>query len=197
MAIIGTLPYTISDGQVIDAVPVQANFNWILSQVNANAIGVAPGASGNALISNGTIWTSVSLTSQLTAYATLASPNFTGSPTAPTGSRGESDNLLATNEFATQIGIGTAQSAWTLYSSRAAGTVYTNYANGPLCVSVGVTFFASGDSAELEINGASLCKLTAAGAGQQNMWCIVPYEGSYELVLTGSAALTASTWREF
>ena len=35
--IIGALPNNILDGQVIDAVPVMANFNWIVSQVNANA----------------------------------------------------------------------------------------------------------------------------------------------------------------
>ena len=37
MAIIGTLPNTISDGQLADAVPVMADFTWIVNQVNANA----------------------------------------------------------------------------------------------------------------------------------------------------------------
>lgn len=35
--IINTLPYNIQDGQLIDAVPVQGNFDWIVAQVNANA----------------------------------------------------------------------------------------------------------------------------------------------------------------
>lgn len=35
--IINTLPYTIADGDLIDAVPVQGNFDWIVAQVNANA----------------------------------------------------------------------------------------------------------------------------------------------------------------
>ena len=35
-AIIGALPNVILDGQVIDAVPVMNDFNWIVSQVNAN-----------------------------------------------------------------------------------------------------------------------------------------------------------------
>jgi len=43
-AIIGPLPNNIVDGTVIDAVPVMANFDWIVSQVNANA-----GAITNAL----------------------------------------------------------------------------------------------------------------------------------------------------
>lgn len=35
-AIIGTLPFNIVDGQVIDAVPVMGDLNFIVSQVNAN-----------------------------------------------------------------------------------------------------------------------------------------------------------------
>ena len=37
MAIIGTLPNTISNGQTVDATPVMADFNFIVNQVNANA----------------------------------------------------------------------------------------------------------------------------------------------------------------
>jgi len=37
MPIIGTLPNNIQDGQIIDAVPVMADFNFIVNQVNANA----------------------------------------------------------------------------------------------------------------------------------------------------------------
>jgi hypothetical protein len=41
--IVGTLPNNIQNGQVEDAVPVMANLNWIINQVNANAqaIGLA------------------------------------------------------------------------------------------------------------------------------------------------------------
>ena len=34
--IIGAMPNQIANGTIIDAVPVMANFNWILAQVNAN-----------------------------------------------------------------------------------------------------------------------------------------------------------------
>lgn len=44
--IVGPLPFNIVDGQIIDAVPVMADFNWIVSQVNANA---AAGSVPNAL----------------------------------------------------------------------------------------------------------------------------------------------------
>jgi hypothetical protein len=37
MTIVNPLPYTIQNGQAVDAVPVMANFNQIVSNVNANA----------------------------------------------------------------------------------------------------------------------------------------------------------------
>jgi hypothetical protein len=37
MAIIGTLPNNIQDGQLVDATPLMADFNFIVNQVNANA----------------------------------------------------------------------------------------------------------------------------------------------------------------
>lgn len=33
---IGSLPEDIQNGEIIDAVPVMANFDWIVDQVNAN-----------------------------------------------------------------------------------------------------------------------------------------------------------------
>jgi hypothetical protein len=38
MTIIGTLPNNIQDGQVADAAPIMADFNFIVNQVNANAL---------------------------------------------------------------------------------------------------------------------------------------------------------------
>lgn len=41
VAIVGALPNTIANGQALDATPVMADFNWIVSQVNANAAALA------------------------------------------------------------------------------------------------------------------------------------------------------------
>ncbi len=41
MSIIGTLPNTIANGDPLDATPVMADFNWIVSQVNGNAAPLA------------------------------------------------------------------------------------------------------------------------------------------------------------
>ena len=119
--------------------------------------------------------------------------------TAATASLGESDNFLANTQFVTQVGVGTLNSSWTSKPSRSAGTIYSNLGNGPLFVTAGVTFFAAGDTATWSVNGVVISKLAATGAtaGQQYMMVIVPLSGVYELTLTGSAALIASSWREF
>lgn len=45
MSIIAALPYALADGQIADAVPVQSNFDWIVSEVNANAGPASPNTS--------------------------------------------------------------------------------------------------------------------------------------------------------
>ena len=52
MAIIGVLPNTISNGQAVDATPVMADFNFIVNQVNANAVqvGTLAAPSGTRII---------------------------------------------------------------------------------------------------------------------------------------------------
>jgi hypothetical protein len=51
MAIIGTLPNNIQNGQVVDANPVMADFNYIVNQVNANAnpLGTLTAPSGTVM----------------------------------------------------------------------------------------------------------------------------------------------------
>jgi len=41
-AVIGSLPHNITNGQLIDATPVMADFNWIRDQVNANVPAIVP-----------------------------------------------------------------------------------------------------------------------------------------------------------
>lgn len=49
MAIIGTLPNNIQNGQQVDATPVMADFNFIVNQVNANATPLGTISSGALL----------------------------------------------------------------------------------------------------------------------------------------------------
>jgi hypothetical protein len=52
MAIIGTLPNNIQNGQTVDATPVMADFNFIVNQVNANAnpLGTFTAPSGTRML---------------------------------------------------------------------------------------------------------------------------------------------------
>ena len=49
-ALVNPLPYNIQNGQVEDAVPVMANFNWLVSQVNANVAAAIAGTATSGLI---------------------------------------------------------------------------------------------------------------------------------------------------
>lgn len=53
--IIGALPNNIQNGQVEDAVPVMANYNWIVNQVNANAaqLSLTPQLASANIFTNG------------------------------------------------------------------------------------------------------------------------------------------------
>jgi len=65
--IIGTLPNTISNGQPMDAVPLMADFNWIVNQTNANAAGIGNANSFSAVQSGiaGTAAASFPIVSQI------------------------------------------------------------------------------------------------------------------------------------
>lgn len=71
MPIVNPLPNTIANGQLEDAVPVMANFNWLVSQVNGNA---CPATSGLGMLKgNGTGGTSTAVAG--TDYAGITSVN--------------------------------------------------------------------------------------------------------------------------
>jgi hypothetical protein len=46
VSIVGPMPSQLQDGQLIDAVPLMANFNYIVSQVNANVPPLIPSTAG-------------------------------------------------------------------------------------------------------------------------------------------------------
>lgn len=68
MAIIGTLPNNIQDGQVADAVPVMADFNFIVSQVNANAQPIATPSVGSLV--------------SVQVFSTVGTATYTANPLA-------------------------------------------------------------------------------------------------------------------
>lgn len=94
MAIIGTLPNNIQNGQAVDANPVMADFNYIVNQVNANA---APSATavttgstaslstltttsgGSALAGNVTVSSSAQLNLTVTSTGSSSYQKFVNS----------------------------------------------------------------------------------------------------------------------
>jgi hypothetical protein len=85
MAIIGTLPNNIQNGQSVDANPLMADFNFIVNQVNANAnpIGTFTAPSGTTMAfqqaSAPIGWTAVNTAAYQDAFLRTVTPvNFTG-----------------------------------------------------------------------------------------------------------------------
>jgi hypothetical protein len=70
--------------------------NWVDGRITAPMLGSGTPTSGTYL--NGDLqWSAI----DLSPYATLASPSFTGTPTAPTAASGTNTTQLATTEFVT------------------------------------------------------------------------------------------------
>ena len=67
MTIINPLPYNIADGQAIDAVPVMADLNQIVSNVNANAAALAGSSSQVFNVANATTTTQAAPLGQIQA----------------------------------------------------------------------------------------------------------------------------------
>jgi hypothetical protein len=127
MAIIGTLPNNIQNGQVVDANPVMADFNFIVNQVNANGQSIAGLAtamllspSKGSLINIQAFGTSGTYTPTVNATKALvlavggggAGGGFTASASllaAPGGSGGSTALLWITSGLVSAaVGIGAA-----------------------------------------------------------------------------------------
>jgi hypothetical protein len=127
--------YVLQEEYVLNPLLVNATFFgwWFIGQTASNSLGVdgltqfteytigAQGGSANAL------------------FAPLASPAFTGVPTAPTATEGTNTTQLATTAFvlanAPDNGIGVGQTWQVLTGSRARNTSYQNTTEKPIMVS--------------------------------------------------------------
>ena len=96
MAIIGTLPNNIQNGQLADAVPLMADLNFIVNQVNANAnpIGTLTAPSGTTMSFNQAAaplgWTAQTGTAYDNAMLRLVAPSSFGGTAGVVGA----SNLL-------------------------------------------------------------------------------------------------------
>lgn len=102
MAIISPLPYTIANGQAVDAAPVMADLNQIVNNVNANAAGL----SQSNTYTSGT-------TQNFTSATTLVSGTTSG--TAEPVPRSQADTLYApATAVATTTFHTTSGAAWSV-----------------------------------------------------------------------------------
>ncbi len=111
--IIGPLPSTLVNGTTADATQVMGDFNWIVNQTNAGA--AASGVNSDITALTG-LTTPLALTEGGTGAITapaaltnlgaagLASPVFTGTPTAPTAAAGTNTTQIATTAFVNSSG---------------------------------------------------------------------------------------------
>ena len=77
MPIIGALPNTILNGQPIDAIPVMADFNWLMTQTNANAAANGANTDITSLASLVTVPPIVTSSSKPSFRQALINGNFT------------------------------------------------------------------------------------------------------------------------
>lgn len=125
MSIIGALPVTLSNGTTADATQVMTDFNWIVSQTNANGAALAGGNAftGPQTIGGDVITTNTALqtlTNKTLTAPTINSPVFggTGTGTLTQGGNG----VVVPGAYVPQVAttatmIGAGNIAWVLASA--------------------------------------------------------------------------------
>lgn len=140
-------------------------------------------------------------------YAPLASPAFTGAPTAPTPASGDNNTGVATTEFVqtavNNAALGVGQTWQSLTGSRAFGVTYTNSTAKPIMISV--TGWGTDGTQRCEIACAvggvvvgslSTTEVDGTFSGYHaTMSTIVPAGATYRVYITaGNSSLTS--WAE-
>jgi len=135
-----TAARTVTADNVARSFLVVNGTNQTLTVKTASGTGVAIVAGGTAILYNdGTNVLDV-LTDNIkfATYAPLASPAFTGSPTAPTPATSDDSTKVATTAFVKSLGLGIKQNytTYTVGTDRVMGSTYTNSSDTPIEVHV-------------------------------------------------------------
>ncbi len=110
MTIINPLPYTIANGDPVDATPVQANLNQIVSNVNANAAGVAGNASQEFLVATTTNPAGAVPLAQAQSQFAPVSGSGVYAPTS--GNAAQSFNVANATTATEAVALGQAQASF-------------------------------------------------------------------------------------
>lgn len=110
MAIIGSLPFNILNGQLIDAPPVMADLNFIVSQVNANVPALIPAASNTIqyVATVGGTGNAITLTPSISLAAYAAGVSYSFKATADLVAGGATVNVSGLGAKALQTATGAA-----------------------------------------------------------------------------------------
>ncbi len=162
MSIINTLPYTIANGQAVDATPVMADLNQIVNNVNANAVASASlAASGGANLAGFSASNSASGTvarALVDRGVCVTDAPFNADPTGVADSTAAFTNAAAAG-WMVYVPSGTYKT--TAPISRPAGVVFVGAGRAKTIIQ------ASGNYAIFETIGSSTNVLV--GGGVQNM----------------------------
>lgn len=140
-----------------------------------------------------------STTTLATTYAPLASPAFTGNPTAPTAAPGDNDTTIATTAYVTaadnqvrvaQIGNGFQQ--WR-NSGKSKNVTYTNTSAAPIMVNILTISYSYSQSCSINCDGIAVAIAVAVSNSSQGFAsAIIPPGRQYSV--TGGASI--SSWTE-
>lgn len=141
---------------------------WLVSADNSEYVWTSASASGTA-----SDWEKLGVTVDLSGYATLASPAFTGTPTAPTATAGTDTTQIATTAFVktavdgvkVQTATGTIGTSATSATVSFTGTFLSAYAT------------MGGEEVLLDVAiGSSSVTFTVAAAPSAAITCVVVYK---------------------
>jgi hypothetical protein len=140
------------------------------------------------------LYTTSSGFSCASGYVGLASPAFTGTPTAPTASLTTNTTQLATTAFVMANTVNSLQALTNETSSRAFGTSYTNSTGRPIFVYVLATATASPGGLSCLLGSVQISSAIAPSSAQGvSANFMVPNSGTYSCTGT-SVSLT--NWYE-
>lgn len=154
--------------------------------------------STNLSQSNPTANVNIALPTTSGTMATLESPAFTGTPTAPTATAGTNTTQVATTAFAMGAGVGSNQTWQDVKASRAVNTTYTNTTGKPKAVSIRMFVTVASTNINLNVSGVTVQQLSSTiwmANSYVSVFAIVPAGGTYDLTIV-TGGVTIQTWGE-
>lgn len=130
-------------------------------------------------------------------FAPVASPAFTGTPTAPTATAGTNTTQIATTAHTYASSLGWGQTWQVLTASRALNITYTNSTGKPIEVAITFAVNASAERVDIYIGGTRLLFAGNGAGATEHYNCItftIPNGATYNA--TSAATPSVILWAE-